>query len=92
MLCKFCGYETIELDRVNNPGQEEMYRRVVCPECGHVFYTCEFPIEIDNRLKKEWQTNHKDHAKIIGKEYYTQAGVEKLIEKLHRRRAQEKKE
>lgn len=78
MLCKFCKCNTIVTDGVDNKDTDETYRLRVCSKCGHSFYTVEFPVEVDARLKKDWAKHHKQHKKIGGRMYYTPDGVKEL--------------
>lgn len=39
--------------------ENEIYRKRVCDQCGHVFYTVEYEVVVNDRFKKEWQFYNK---------------------------------
>lgn len=86
MLCKYCKSNTIVADSVNNKDTDETYKLRVCTKCGHGFFTVEFPVEIDARLKKDWAKHHKYHKKIYeysGHTFYTHDGIKKLLNTMY---------
>ena len=54
MKCPKCGTRTITLQKLAT-SENEVYRKHVCPECEHIFYTTEFEIEKTAAFKKEWR-------------------------------------
>ncbi len=92
MPCKYCGGETIVVDGVYNPEQEETYRCRVCTKCGMVFYTVEFSVEISKEFVKTWGANHKEHRKVIKNAYFTPDGIKRLRTDSCRRKRKHKTE
>lgn len=55
MKCPKCGGKAIVKNTLHTD-DNETYRRIRCihaETCGHVFWTIEYEIEYDDRLKKE---------------------------------------
>ena len=64
MICPKCGGKTRVRDNVNNEESNENYRKRVCQECGHKFYTVEFEVETDDHFKKSWSKNYRHSARL----------------------------
>lgn len=92
MLCKYCGGKTIVIDGAKNHEQEEIYRCRVCIDCGMMFYTVEFPVEVDEQFRKAWVSNHRKHFKVRGDTYYSPEGVKRLRKYGYGRKKKHKKE
>ena len=90
MLCKYCKQNTIVVDGVDNRDSDETYRLRVCPKCGRIFYTVEFPVEADRRFTKDWINHHKKHKKIIKNTYFTPEGIKRLLNKVYGRKRNKK--
>lgn len=58
MLCEKCKGKTKVIDGCNTD-QNERYRRRICLECGHIFYTVEFIVEEDDKFDYEWRRNYR---------------------------------
>lgn len=86
MLCKYCKANTIVADGVDNRDTDETYRLRVCPKCGRSFYTVEFPVEVNDRYKKDWVEHHKQNKKVLGNTFYTRDGVKRLLKEVYRRK------
>lgn len=55
MKCPKCGGKAIVKNTLHNE-ENETYRKIECTRattCGHVFYTIEYEVEYDDKLKKE---------------------------------------
>lgn len=83
MLCNHCKSNTVVIDGVDNKDTDETYRLRVCPRCGRSYYTVEFPIEVNDRFKKDWLDHHKEHKKVQGKTYYSPDGVKQLLNSIY---------
>ena len=53
MVCPKCKGKIQNVATVN-VSWNEVYRRKKCLDCGHVFYTAEFEVEVTKRFKREW--------------------------------------
>ena len=70
MICPNCGGKTGVTDRVDNTWDDETYRKRVCHECGHIFYTTEIEVEANDQFKDNWYKHHRDRnrtTKHIGR-------------------------
>ena len=55
MKCPTCNSSNnITHDFVTNPETNEVYRRRDCKNCGRVFFTVEFEVEVTEKLQEEW--------------------------------------
>lgn len=65
MKCEKCGSENVYVkDNVFVPPENTNYRKRICKDCGHKFFTIEFIIEKDDDLaQKEWNKWHRDGHK-----------------------------
>lgn len=63
MLCPKCEGKTKVVDMSYNYVWDEQYRKRVCTNCGHTFYTAEFEVEEDKRFKKEWNRGYRKKTK-----------------------------
>jgi transcriptional regulator NrdR family protein len=54
MNCPECGTKAQVKDTRPNHKNREVYRRHVCPECDHEFFTIETDIENDEYFRKTW--------------------------------------
>jgi len=52
MKCPKCGAQAKVIDVADVPENQEKYRKKVCTECEHVFYTVEFEAEVNESFKK----------------------------------------
>lgn len=92
MLCKFCKSNTIVVDGVDNRDTDETYRLRVCPRCGRSFYTVEFPVEVNDRFKRDWESHHKQHKKVLGNMYFSRDRIRQLLKDGYRRKANKVKQ
>lgn len=92
MLCKFCKTNTIVADGVDNRDSDETYRLRVCPKCGRIFYTVEFPVETDRRFIRDWTMHHKHHKNVIKNAYFSKEGIKRLLNKVYGRKEKKNKE
>lgn len=86
MLCKYCKTNTIVIDGVDNRDSDETYRLRVCPRCGRSYYTVEFPIDVNERFKKDWADHHKKHRKVLGETFYTREGIKRVLKDVYGRK------
>lgn len=60
MKCPKCTKgKVIVMDIVHNESKQETYRKKKCIDCGHIFYTAEFPVDYDRQLRKDWNANYR---------------------------------
>ena len=57
MKCSHCFGKTAVKDCVSTA--EENYRKRLCLNCGHIFFTIEFEVENDEKLKNTWRKNDR---------------------------------
>lgn len=57
MKCPECKSRVRVIDSVPIDEHNEVYRRRLCVECGHEFYTTEMIVEPTKRFKNEWAQN-----------------------------------
>lgn len=69
MKCEKCGSENVYVkDNVNVPPENTIYRKRICKDCGHQFFTIEFILEKgDETTIKEWNKWHRISAKKAAK-------------------------
>lgn len=53
MQCPKCGHTT-QVTHLTTNDENEEYRRRRCRWCGHIFYTIEFEVEVNDAFKEEW--------------------------------------
>ena len=63
MYCPKCKGKIGVLDSVYNNDENEILRKRKCKECGHIFYTIEFEVEQDDRLKQEWSSFYRSNLR-----------------------------
>lgn len=61
MHCPKCNGKVGVLDTVYNTKDNEILRKRKCHVCGHIFYTIEFEVENNDRLKEEWSTFYRSN-------------------------------
>jgi hypothetical protein len=54
MQCPKCNSKKIDTKKAVDMPWNEVYREKKCRGCGHVFYTCEFEVEPNERFTKEF--------------------------------------
>lgn len=60
IACPECGAPANVIDTVMNTDANEQYRKKICLECGHVFYTLEFTVEMDDdSILENWCAHHR---------------------------------
>lgn len=62
MKCSKCNGKTYVKDSVLTK-DNEIYRRRKCSECGHMFYTAEYPVFPNDDFMKEWNSSSRHHKK-----------------------------
>lgn len=55
MLCPKCGDSTKVCDTRYERKENEVYRRHICRDCMHEFYTIEFEVENNNKFNDLWK-------------------------------------
>ena len=58
MICTKCGGKIRVVDTYHS-NNNEIYRRRKCDDCGRGFYTVEFEVDDDERLKQELRSTHR---------------------------------
>lgn len=61
MKCPKCEGKAQCVDTVQTK-DNETYRKRVCLECDHVFYTCEYMVFPNEEFMKEWRSAHRWRA------------------------------
>jgi hypothetical protein len=59
MICPKCGAKTRVVDNSRNCIQLETYRKRVCNECGHIFFTAEIEVENTREFREEYAKGHR---------------------------------
>ena len=59
MLCPKCGYDTKVCDTRYDKKENEVFRRHVCKECGHEFFTVEFEVDMNEKFVSLWKTCYR---------------------------------
>ena len=59
MVCPKCSGKVGVIDSVNV--YNDKYRKRRCFDCKHVFFTAEFEVEYEGKIKDEWNSNHGKH-------------------------------
>lgn len=64
MTCPKCNgkIQNIKSVAVSN---NEVFKRKKCLECGHVFHTVEFEVEVTPQFKKEWNHYERNYSNRI---------------------------
>ena len=65
MRCAKCGGKSKVNDyvHVHNPDEECTYRQRICKNCGRIFYTYEYEIEMNKYDYNKWKDNHRRNKK-----------------------------
>lgn len=58
MKCPKCEGKAQCVDTVQTR-DNETYRKKICLECDHVFYTCEYMVFPNEEFMKEWRSTHR---------------------------------
>lgn len=67
MLCPKCKNATAVCDTRFDDKENEIFRRRVCKECGHDFYTVEFDIEATEKFSNMWKRLYRGSSNTYGK-------------------------
>lgn len=67
MFCKRCKTKMVTTVSKYNDTEQELYRRRVCPNCGHAMYTVEFEAEQNDRFEEDWSKSYKLIKKSVDK-------------------------
>ena len=63
MVCPRCGGKTLVIDNSFNKELNEIYRKRVCKNCEHTFYSIECFAEYDTDFANAWYKNHRSNHK-----------------------------
>lgn len=75
MICPKCNAKSSIVGSILNAGDNEVYRRRKCRECGHIFYSVEFEVD-DN---------------VAYRDYFNKADVKRREAKKQKRKEREQK-
>lgn len=59
MTCPRCGGKVRVIDSVNDPDENEIYRKRKCEDCELVFYTSECEVRADTYFRSKWYRYHR---------------------------------
>lgn len=59
MLCPICAGKVRVVDNVKNPFENETYRKKVCMDCNHEFFTVEYEVVVNKRFKEDWDEHYR---------------------------------
>ena len=61
MICPKCGGSCLVKDVVQNPDENETYRKRVCKVCNHTFYSTEFVVDQNKDFLDTWSECYVVH-------------------------------
>ena len=67
MLCPKCKSATAVCDTRFDVKENEVFRRRICKECGHDFYTIEFDVEANDKFANMWKKLYRGSGNMYNK-------------------------
>ncbi len=80
MICPKCGASKVNVGKYAYPTNDEVYRRRRCSECNHIFFTCEFPVEVNDEILSAFSVEDEPAARVA----YRKLRDDKIVEMFDR--------